>query len=112
MRINTGDDARESAPFVNVDTTTIPGLQRATELGLAQSGLADAIVIRHIFEADQLFDPQHRGRLFAVFRHPVDRAISMFNYLKYGTYYLCLNLFCRVSFRLVFMFLCFLPPVW
>ena len=76
-----------STPFINVDTTTVEGLHRAKRLGLAQCGLARAIVIRHVFESDILFDSKHKGRLFAVFRHPVDRQVSLFNYLKIGKHF-------------------------
>jgi len=69
--------------FINVDTTTSTGLKRAKALGLAQSGKVDAIYTPLIFEADILFDPEHQGRLFTIFRHPVERAKSMFKYLQY-----------------------------
>jgi len=75
---------QEPSPFVNVDTTTVSGLQRAKALGLAKSRLADVIVTPYIFDANGLFDSTYKGRLFTVFRHPVDRAISLFNYLQYA----------------------------
>lgn len=75
---------QEPSVFVNVDTTTVEGLKRAKRLGLAQSGLADTIVTTYVHELHELFDKQHRGRLFAMFRHPVDRAVSLFHYLKYA----------------------------
>jgi len=80
---------QDPSPFVNVDTTTIPGLERAKSLKLGTSNLADAIVTPFIFEANELWSDatstsKHRGRLFAVFRHPVDRAVSMFTYLQYA----------------------------
>jgi hypothetical protein len=81
-----GDTMNEPSKFVNVDTTHIPGLEKAKRLGLVESGLAEVIVIRHVFDAEQLFNQQQRGRLFAVFRHPLERAVSMFNYLKKGMY--------------------------
>lgn len=65
-------------------------MERAKKLGLAQSGLADLIVTTYVYEANDLFDTQHRGRLFSVFRHPVDRAISMFHYLQYVRFFLIL----------------------
>jgi hypothetical protein len=42
------------------------------------------IVIRHLFEAEEMFNMQQRGRVFTIFRHPVDRCISMFNYIKFA----------------------------
>lgn len=74
----------DGSPFVNTDTTTLAGLKRAKQLNLGQSELADVIVVQHLYEAESLFDDEHRGRLFAMFRHPIDRALSMFYYLQYG----------------------------
>jgi len=85
--VRIGGDAAKgevASRFVNVDTTTSTGLKRAKALGLAQSGKVDAIYTPLIFEADILFDPEHQGRLFSIFRHPVERAKSMFKYLQYA----------------------------
>uniref|UniRef100_A0A7S4HHZ9 Sulfotransferase domain-containing protein n=1 Tax=Odontella aurita TaxID=265563 RepID=A0A7S4HHZ9_9STRA len=69
--------------YLNVNTASPPGIERAAALGLAQSGLADAIVSpRFAPVAALLFEPPFRGRLFALFRHPIDRAVSMFYYLQ------------------------------
>ena len=51
-------------------------------MGFADSGLGDAVVTPFIYEANDLFTPTAKGRLFTVFRHPIDRAISMFYYLQ------------------------------
>lgn len=73
---------QDPTPYANVDITTIPGIQRAAALGFAASGLADFGSTSYVAEAEELFDPQHRGRFFTVFRHPVDRAVSLFFYLQ------------------------------
>ena len=73
--------------FVNVDTTTKAGILRAEELGLVQSGKVDMIFTSDInFAADHLFDSQHRGRILAFFRHPIDRLASKFYYLQTATW--------------------------
>ena len=51
-------------------------------MGFADSGLADAVVTPFIYEANELFTQTAKGRLFTVFRHPIDRAISLFYYLQ------------------------------
>ena len=79
-----GDASNDPSNFVNVDTTHLPGLEKAKRLGLVESKLADVIVIRHLFDAERLFNQQRKGRVFAVFRNPLERSISMFNYLKKG----------------------------
>jgi len=78
LRIVEVDELR----FVNVDTTTVAGLAKARDLGLAQSGLAEAAFTSFLREAAPLFDDQHKGRIFALFRHPVRRAVSLFYYLQ------------------------------
>mmetsp|Transcript_17249 Transcript_17249/g.21078 ORF Transcript_17249/g.21078 Transcript_17249/m.21078 type:complete len:599 (+) Transcript_17249:157-1953(+) len=77
-----GPAGQDRSPFVNVDTTTVAGIQRAQQMGFADSGLADAVVTPFIYETNDLFTPTAKGRLFTVFRHPIDRAISMFYYLQ------------------------------
>lgn len=77
-----GPAGQDRSPFVNVDTTTVGGIIRASQMGFADSGLADAVVTPFIYEGNDLFTPTAKGRLFTVFRHPIDRAISMFYYLQ------------------------------
>jgi hypothetical protein len=72
---------------VNADTTTVDGIEHATHLGLVKSGLVDVAVTSFVAEADQLFDDaNHKGKCFAVMRHPVTRTISMFYYLQISTW--------------------------
>ena len=73
--------------FVNVDTTKPGGIQRAHNLGLAESGLADVVVTaRFVTAVEGIFSPVYKGRMFTLLRHPVDRAISMFYYRQYATW--------------------------
>ena len=76
-----GDDIDRS-PFVNVDVTTVEGIGRAKAMGFAEAGLAEVVVSPYVYETNDLFTPTSKGRLFAIFRHPVDRAISMFYYIQ------------------------------
>lgn len=69
--------------FYLVDTTTQLGIQRASAMGLVNSELADVIFSPLLHESAQLFhNTTHKGRAFCLFRHPVERAISLFHYLK------------------------------
>mmetsp|Transcript_7837 Transcript_7837/g.11970 ORF Transcript_7837/g.11970 Transcript_7837/m.11970 type:complete len:643 (-) Transcript_7837:175-2103(-) len=81
-----GEAGLDRSPFVNVDTTTVAGIERAKQMGFADSGLADAVVTPFIYEANELFTETAKGRLFTVFRHPIDRAVSMFYYLQVATW--------------------------
>lgn len=76
------------ALYVNVDVSNPPGIHRASSMGLAPSGLADVIVTPwFVPAASELFSEMpHRGRMFALFRHPVDRAVSKFYYLQSATW--------------------------
>jgi len=70
-------DVKESK-YVNVDTTTVPGIQRAVDLGLATSGLTDVVISSYYHESAALFDLNHQGRAFMMMRNPIDRAVSMY----------------------------------
>lgn len=73
--------------FVNVDTTSKSGILRAEQLGLVASKKVDIIFTSDIsFASEHLFDPEHKGRIYALFRHPVDRAVSKFYYLQTATW--------------------------
>merc|ERR1712125_116770 len=53
-------------------------------MGFADSHLAGCVVSPYLYEANALFTPTAKGRLFAVFRNPIDRAVSMFYYIQYA----------------------------
>lgn len=72
----------DRSPFVNIDSSTVEGIQRAKNMGFADSQLADIVVSPFVFETNDLFTQTAQGRLFTVFRHPIDRAISMFYYIQ------------------------------
>lgn len=68
---------------VNVDVISKAGILRAKKLGLVASKKADIIVTPNMmYAAEQLFDKEHKGRMMAVFRHPVQRVVSLFYYLQ------------------------------
>jgi len=77
-----GPIGQDRSPFVNVDTTTLRGIARAKEMGFTDSGFADAVITPFIYEVNDLMTPTSKGRLFTVFRHPIERAISMFYYIQ------------------------------
>ena len=72
----------EGSPFVNVDSTTRGGIQHAKSMRFADAQVADVVVSPFIFESNDLFTPTAQGRLFAVFRHPMDRALNSFSNLQ------------------------------
>ena len=66
----------QGAKYVNVDTTSIDGLHRAANFGLAESGLADLITSSYFGDVGMLFELEHKGRAFTILRHPLERAVS------------------------------------
>lgn len=70
--------------FVNIDSTTSEGIKRAIDMGFADAHLADLTVTPFLYVIDTLFKPSSKGRVFSMFRHPIERAVSMLNYLKYA----------------------------
>jgi len=77
----------EGHKYMNVDTSTIPGLKEARILGLEKSQAVDVVTSGFVYNAaEELFSTEHRGRMFALFRHPVDRLASIFYYLQTATW--------------------------
>jgi len=72
----------DRSPFVNIDSTTVAGIARAKQMGFADANLAQLVVSPFVFETNDLFTPTAHGRLFSVFRHPIERAVSMFYYIQ------------------------------
>lgn len=68
--------------YVNVDTSSPEGIERARKLGLAESGLADVVVGTLLHEVSTIFTEENKGRMFTMFRHPVDRAVSLFHFVQ------------------------------
>ena len=68
--------------YVNVDPSYKQGIERARELGLIPSGIANVVVSPYLHEMVSLFDISHKGRAFTMMRHPVERAVSMYYNLQ------------------------------
>jgi hypothetical protein len=73
----------ENAKYVNVDTTTKEGIERAAMMGFAQAQLAEMVTSSYFLNAARfLFSEDHPGRAFIMFRNPVHRAVSMYYYQR------------------------------
>ena len=76
-------DSGNIAQVVDVDTTSLEGLQRAKKLRLVESDLANIVASPFLVEAAELFRGKMMwGRVFAVLRHPVHTAIAHYNMLR------------------------------
>ncbi|KAL7529235.1 hypothetical protein ACHAXR_004833, partial [Thalassiosira sp. AJA248-18] len=73
----------DGAHYLNIDMSTLEGIQAAKKAGLGRSGVADVILTRYLGHTAELFrDTGHTGRCFTILRHPVDRAVAVFHSLK------------------------------
>jgi hypothetical protein len=74
--------------YVNVDTTTDEGIQRAHALGFHTTPhIANVVISPLVIPASgYLFARENKAAMFALLRHPVDRAISQFYYLQGATW--------------------------
>ena len=75
------------ATYVNVDTSTPEGIIHAAAMGLVPSHMADIIFTGDPnFAVEHLFDEKTKGRVYVLFRHPIDRLVSKFYYLQTATW--------------------------
>jgi hypothetical protein len=68
--------------YTNVNVATAEGIARAQSLGLVPSHMADVIVSAQVDKIPSLFTSNERARAFVLLRNPVDRAASMFYFIK------------------------------
>lgn len=62
---------------------TPEGILRAKQLSLDKTPGIDLVVSPYLYQASaQLHSPKLMARLFTMFRHPVDRAVSLFYFLQ------------------------------
>jgi len=72
---------------INVDTSIPEGIRHAKEMDLIPSRMAQIVFSPLIVDASkELFSEENQGLLFAMFRHPVKRVISLFYYLQTATW--------------------------
>jgi len=79
LQVVTIDNAR----YVNVDTTSKEGIDRAALMGFSSSQMADLVSSPYFLNAAKsLFTTDRQGRAFIILRQPVHRAVSMYHYKK------------------------------
>ena len=71
------------ASYVNADTTSYEGIDRAARLRLVQAHKADIIFTSYPrYAIEHLYNRNNKGRALGLFRHPVQRLVSKFYYLQ------------------------------
>jgi len=82
-----GGDNSKGGHFVNVNFGYLPGILKAQEWKMVESGLVDVAITSYIHEGiTEAFDHIHPARIFTVLRHPILRMISLFNHHKDATW--------------------------
>ena len=79
--------SKDGSQFLNLDTSTEEGINQFVKAhsDVLSHGLVQYLSTQHMHLATQLlFTPTNKGRLFAIFRNPIDRAISIFHYLPHA----------------------------
>jgi hypothetical protein len=82
------DDAKlslidfEGQQYLNVDISTSQGIERAVQMGFASTNLVDVAISSLLHDSAPLFSPSKKGKIFTMFRHPVDRMVSMFYFMQ------------------------------
>ena len=75
-----------NATYVNVNTKSEDGIERAKRLNLTASQMSDVIISPHLFPGVTLFNMNYTGRMFSLFAHPIDRAVALKNYIGEATW--------------------------
>lgn len=79
--------ANGSTNHMNVDVSSIHGIKHAQGLHLVQSHIPQLIFTPLFDESSEfLFDEENKGIMFAMFRDPIERVISLFYYLQEATW--------------------------
>ena len=68
--------------YANVDMSYPEGIARAKELGVGGWRKVDLVSSSYLYDGAGIFDPNHKGYMIAMFRHPIERAVSLFYSLK------------------------------
>lgn len=76
--VTTLDDEK----YVNVDLRSKEGIDRAIQLDLIGSNLADLVVAQEMSLVSEIFHSPFKGKCFTLIRHPIERAVSVFYALK------------------------------
>ncbi|KAL7486239.1 hypothetical protein ACHAW6_011858 [Cyclotella cf. meneghiniana] len=84
LKILEGSDGMH---FANVDMSYPEGIAHASALHVGTDLRIDLVSSAYLYHAASIFDPEHKGFVFAMFRHPIDRAVSLFyNMRRYSQY--------------------------
>jgi len=73
----------DDTQYVNIDTTSKEGIERAAMMGFAQAQMAEMVTSSYFLNVARfLFSKDRPGRAFILLRNPIHRAVSMYNYQR------------------------------
>jgi len=72
----------KSTKVVEVDTLTPEGIKDAKKYGLLEKGVVNVVTSSNPYSAAALFSSDHRGRMFTILRHPIERIVSSYESYK------------------------------
>ena len=73
--------------FANVDMSYPEGISRANALHVGSDPRIDMVSSAYLYHTASIFDPDHKGYMIAMMRHPIERAVSLFyNMRRYPQY--------------------------
>jgi len=76
------DIIRECNLFQDVDTSSLQGMEKLSELIVMDNTTLDVLVSPHFMAAAGVFDDDHRGRAFTFIRDPIKRELAHFHDLN------------------------------
>lgn len=75
--------AANGRDYINSNLMAMAGIEYAAQLNLVKNGEADILITPYLHAASTLLlDTAHRGMMAAVFRHPVDRVVAVYNVIR------------------------------
>merc|ERR1711862_698670 len=77
----------KGAKYINVDTSTLDGIERAKDMNMIASNAArpEVVLSSYLLQiSSDIYNKDNKGRAFTLLRHPIERAVSTY-YFKLET---------------------------
>ena len=68
--------------FANVDMSFPDGIAHAHSLHVGEDHRIDVVSSAYLHHTAGIFNPNHKGYMFAMMRHPIERAVSLFHNMR------------------------------
>merc|ERR1712151_848697 len=81
LKVISSSSSSNPIKYVNVNTDSEEDIERAKRLKIVGSNLADVIISPQLSSSSLFTNTNHKGRMFTLLRHPIERAYHMY-YVK------------------------------